>query len=133
MIKLYFCFIAAALICRSVIGFKFPTKHIISYAVNTNSQTLFHKPSAAASHTQSFKTSPLSLMIGPIDVPLIPAVLLSTGAVFAVFNIDNKVDLTDAGRAQSKKQRRLEREAKGKFLILTQLYIQLELNFQSYH
>lgn len=57
----------------------------------------------------------VNLVVGPIDIPFIPAVLLTTGAVFAVFNIDNKVDLTDSGRAAAKRQKRLEREAKGEY------------------
>ena len=32
-----------------------------------------------------------------------------------VFSIDNKVDLTDEGRANARRQRRLEREARGEF------------------
>ena len=32
-----------------------------------------------------------------------------------VFNIDNKVDLTDRGRAEARKKKRQEREARGEF------------------
>ena len=64
------------------------------------------------------------------DVPLIPSIVLATAGVFAgiyckeqfyfilfsfyiVFNIENKVDLTDRGIAEAKRKRRKEREAKG--------------------
>ena len=45
----------------------------------------------------------------------IPAVLGSTALIFAVFNIDNKVDLTDAGKAATRMKRRTELKAKGEF------------------
>ena len=48
-----------------------------------------------------------------LEVPLIPAILLSSAAVFAVFNIENKVDLTDEGRWRAKKARREAKIAAG--------------------
>ena len=48
-----------------------------------------------------------------LDVPLIPAILLSSAAIFAVFNIENKVDLTDEGRWRAKKARREAKIASG--------------------
>jgi len=49
------------------------------------------------------------------DIPLIPAVLGSTALIFALFNIDNKVDLTDVGLAKAKQKRRQERISRGEF------------------
>ena len=48
-----------------------------------------------------------------LEVPLIPAILLSSAAVFAVFNIENKADLTDEGRRRAKKARREAKIAAG--------------------
>lgn len=44
---------------------------------------------------------------------LVPALVLSTGLIFAVFNIENKVDITDKGLAEARKRRRMERLARG--------------------
>ena len=44
---------------------------------------------------------------------LAPALVLSTGLIFAVFNIENKVDITDKGLAEARKKRRMERLARG--------------------
>ena len=51
--------------------------------------------------------------LGLSDFPLIPSVLLATLGIFALFNIDNDVDLTDAGRADARRKRRAERIARG--------------------
>ena len=48
-----------------------------------------------------------------IDIPYIPALIGTAGLVFAVFNIENPVDLTDAGRAKTKAKRRAEKLARG--------------------
>ncbi len=47
---------------------------------------------------------------------LVPALVLSTGLIFAVFNIENKVDITDKGLAEARKKRRMERLARGEDL-----------------
>jgi len=47
------------------------------------------------------------------DIPLIPSLLLSTAVVFGIFNIENPVDITDAGKAEARKKRRAERIARG--------------------
>ena len=49
------------------------------------------------------------------EVPLIPTVVASTALVFALFNIDNKADLTDVGLAKAKQKRRQERIARGEY------------------
>jgi len=49
------------------------------------------------------------------EVPLIPTVVASTALVFALFNIDNKADLTDVGLAKAKQQRRQERIRRGEY------------------
>ena len=54
-----------------------------------------------------------SRMSMSFDVPLIPAIVLSSAAVFAVFNIENKVDLTDEGRWKARKARRDAKIASG--------------------
>ena len=48
-----------------------------------------------------------------IDIPYIPALIGTAGLVFAVFNIENPVDLTDAGKAKAKAKRRAEKLARG--------------------
>eukprot|EP01036_Dinobryon_divergens_P029905 gene29905-39075_t len=48
-----------------------------------------------------------------IDIPMVPAIIGTAVAVFAVFNIENPVDLTDRGRAEARAKRRAERIAKG--------------------
>jgi hypothetical protein len=47
------------------------------------------------------------------DIPLIPAAIVSTIAVFAIFNVNNPIDLTDSGIAKAKTLKRAERIAKG--------------------
>mmetsp|Transcript_21108 Transcript_21108/g.19228 ORF Transcript_21108/g.19228 Transcript_21108/m.19228 type:complete len:139 (+) Transcript_21108:26-442(+) len=45
------------------------------------------------------------------DIPFIPTLVISTLVIFGLFNIDNKVDLTDVGRANARrkeKQRKLK-------------------------
>eukprot|EP01041_Mallomonas_annulata_P013483 gene13483-28580_t len=51
------------------------------------------------------------LNLGPME--FIPAAIVTCGVVFAVFNIDNKVDLTDAGQAATRAKRRAELKSKG--------------------
>ena len=36
------------------------------------------------------------------DIPLLPTLVLTTLGIFAIFSIDNKIDITDAGRAESR-------------------------------
>lgn len=59
-----------------------------------------------------------SRTIGPLemglDIPLIPAIAISTAAIFAVFSIDNKMDLTDEGVYKAKKMKRDARLAEGR-------------------
>ena|ERR1719453_2319863 len=50
------------------------------------------------------------------DFPLIPSFLVATLVVFGLFNIDNEVDLTDAGRAETRRKKRAERMARGEDL-----------------
>ena len=51
------------------------------------------------------------------DIPLIPS-LIGTGLlVFGLFNIDNKVDLTDAGRMESLKRRKQEKLLNGESIL----------------
>ena len=47
------------------------------------------------------------------DIPLVPAIIGTAVAVFAIFNIENPVDLTDRGRADARAKRRAERIARG--------------------
>lgn len=47
------------------------------------------------------------------DIPLIPAIIGAGVVVFGIFNIENPVDITDAGRAKARAQRRAERLARG--------------------
>lgn len=47
------------------------------------------------------------------DIPIIPAIIGVSVGVFAIFNIENPVDLTDSGRAKAKAKRRAERLARG--------------------
>ena len=54
--------------------------------------------------------------LGLPDFPLIPTILVATLGVFALFNINNDVDLTDAGRADARRKRRAERIARGEDL-----------------
>ena len=107
MTKSYWFAILLVLLCtwNHVHGFVHNSRRLSSSLSNKNYKR------------EELNKSALNLMVGPIDIPLIPAVLLTTGAVFAVFNIDNKVDLTDSGRAAAKRQKRLEREAKGEYKI----------------
>ena len=42
--------------------------------------------------------------LGPAE--FLPAVVVTTAVVFAVFNIENKIDLTDAGRAAARAKRK---------------------------
>jgi hypothetical protein len=70
----------------------------------------------------SFRGIPLrsrtvTLKMG-LDIPLIPAVALSSLAIFAVFNIDNKIDLTDEGVYKAKKARREAMRAEGKAVVI---------------
>ena len=58
-------------------------------------------------------SSRMTLRMSGIDIPLIPAIIGTAVAVFAVFNIENPVDLTDRGRAEARAKRRAERIAKG--------------------
>mmetsp|Transcript_14289 Transcript_14289/g.21327 ORF Transcript_14289/g.21327 Transcript_14289/m.21327 type:complete len:89 (-) Transcript_14289:461-727(-) len=51
-----------------------------------------------------------------MDIPYIPALIGTAAIVFAVFNIENPVDLTDSGRAKAKAKRRAERIARGEVL-----------------
>jgi hypothetical protein len=48
-----------------------------------------------------------------VDFPLIPVLIGTAGVVFAVFNIENPVDLTDQGRAKARSIKRSERLARG--------------------
>ena len=48
-----------------------------------------------------------------VDIPYIPALIGTAGLVFAIFNIENPVDLTDAGKAKAKAKRRAEKLARG--------------------
>jgi hypothetical protein len=50
------------------------------------------------------------------DFPLIPAIGLSALGIFAIFNIENKVDLTDEGIYKMKKAKRDARIARGDVL-----------------
>jgi len=45
-----------------------------------------------------------ALALGPAE--FVPAVVITTAAVFALFNIENKIDLTDAGRAAARAKRK---------------------------
>jgi hypothetical protein len=51
-----------------------------------------------------------------MDIPLIPTALVTVGITFAIFNLDNPVDLTDQGIAKAKLQRRKERVEKGEII-----------------
>ena len=51
-----------------------------------------------------------------MDIPLIPTALVTVGITFAIFNLDNPVDLTDQGIAKAKLQRRKERIEKGEII-----------------
>ena len=57
-----------------------------------------------------------NVAFGLPDFPLIPTFLLVTLGVFALFNINNDADLTDAGRAEARRKRRAERIARGEDL-----------------
>lgn len=48
-----------------------------------------------------------------LDIPLIPSIIGSTLLVFGLFNIENKIDLTDKGLAEARLKKRQERRAKG--------------------
>ena len=47
------------------------------------------------------------------DIPLVPTLIATTAVVFAIFNIDNPVDLTDQGRAKARAKARAEKLARG--------------------
>ena len=48
-----------------------------------------------------------------VDIPLIPALICTTAGIFAIFNLENPLDLTDQGLAKSRAQRRAEKLARG--------------------
>ena len=75
--------------------------------VNTNIR--FSTTSLIASKS----SSRTALGMSGIDIPMVPAIIGTAVAVFAVFNIENPVDLTDRGRAEARAKRRAERIAKG--------------------
>jgi hypothetical protein len=54
--------------------------------------------------------------LAAVDVPLIPTLILSTAGIFAIFNIDNKIDITDKGLAEARRKKRNERIARGEDL-----------------
>ena len=58
----------------------------------------------------------LQLQALPDASTLIPAFIFSTGLIFAIFNIENKIDITDKGLAESRRKKRNERLAKGEDL-----------------
>mmetsp|Transcript_17862 Transcript_17862/g.17937 ORF Transcript_17862/g.17937 Transcript_17862/m.17937 type:complete len:131 (-) Transcript_17862:95-487(-) len=68
------------------------------------------KPSA---HVIASTKSRLSTSLNLSVIEFIPALLGTTAIVFAAFNIDNKVDLTDAGRAAARSKKRAEMRARG--------------------
>jgi hypothetical protein len=74
-------------------------------------------PAGVVSHPISTISSREGLVVGTstslYDIPLIPAIVGAGALVFAVFNIENKVDLTDQGRADAARKRRAERLARG--------------------
>jgi hypothetical protein len=62
--------------------------------------------------------STTALAAGPDPALLLPTLLGTTAVVFVLFNgidVNSKVDLTDAGRARAKQQRRAERMARGDY------------------
>ena len=64
------------------------------------------------------KESTIVLAAGPDPALLLPTLLGTTAVVFFLFNgvdVNSKVDLTDAGRARAKQQRRAERIARGDY------------------
>lgn len=68
------------------------------------------KPSDLA----TFGVLPYTTQLQAVDASLvIPGVVLTGVVVFGLFNIDNKMDLTDAGIAKMRKQWRDERAARG--------------------
>lgn len=48
-----------------------------------------------------------------VDIPLIPTLICTTAGIFAIFNLENPIDLTDQGLAKARAQRRAEKLAKG--------------------
>jgi len=51
-----------------------------------------------------------------MDIPLIPTALVTIGITFAIFNLDNPVDLTDQGLAKARLQRRKEKLERGEII-----------------
>jgi len=51
-----------------------------------------------------------------MDIPLIPTALVTVGITFAIFNLDNPIDLTDQGLAKARLQRRKEKIEKGEII-----------------
>ena len=80
-----------------------------SHCSQLNANIRFTTASAVASKS----SSGTALGMSGIDIPLVPAIIGAAVAVFAVFNIENPVDLTDRGRAEARAKRRAERIAKG--------------------
>lgn len=51
-----------------------------------------------------------------MDIPLIPTALVTVGITFAIFNLDNPIDLTDQGLAKARLQRRKEKIENGEII-----------------
>lgn len=69
-----------------------------------------------SSHTVTKSLSSLKASFGLPDIPYIPALVVSTALVFAIFNIDTDIDLTDAGKAEARRKKRAERLVRGEDL-----------------
>lgn len=71
-----------------------------------------------ASHKLSYCKGPQRQLFRPnpprmVDIPLIPALIVTTAGIFAIFNLENPIDLTDQGLAKARAQRRAEKLARG--------------------
>lgn len=51
-----------------------------------------------------------------MDIPLIPTMLVTVGVTFAIFNLENPVDITDQGLAKARLQRRKEKLERGEII-----------------